>query len=240
MSEDPPYEEHALVVLSQFLLLDSSLHDTVLHIAVITQDALPAAHMAGVSMMDEHGKPATTVYTDEESPEIDASQYESGRGPCLDAWRSGKVVRLDDMNAASAVYPEFARAALEHGVKSTISLPLANGETAIGALNLYARMTNGFGADDEQTGVNLAAAASIVLANATAYWSALERNEQMTEAMRSRAVIEQAKGILMGQTPGLSADDAFEVLVKASQRQNVKLRTVAQGIVDLRGRSAER
>jgi AmiR/NasT family two-component response regulator len=73
-----------------------------------------------------------------------------------------------------------------------------------------------------------------VLVNASAYWQASHLSEQLAEAMRSRAVIEQAKGILMARSPQLSADEAFDVLRRASQRENVKLRDIAQRIVDRR------
>ena len=73
-----------------------------------------------------------------------------------------------------------------------------------------------------------------MLANAAAYWGAAQLGEQLNEAMKSRAVIEQAKGMLMAQSPELSADDAFEVLRKASQRENVKLRDIAQRVVERR------
>jgi AmiR/NasT family two-component response regulator len=73
-----------------------------------------------------------------------------------------------------------------------------------------------------------------VLANAAAYWSAFELSENLSEAMKSRAVIEQAKGILMAGSPKLDADGAFDLLRRASQRENVKLREIAQRIVDRR------
>jgi len=73
-----------------------------------------------------------------------------------------------------------------------------------------------------------------VLANAAAYWGAYDLSQQLNEAMQSRAVIEQAKGMLMAQSPGMTPDDAFDMLRAASQRENVKLRAVAQRIVDER------
>ena len=106
------------------------------------------------------------------------------------------------------------------------------GSRASGALNLYARTADGFSSDDEALGIELAAAAAIVLANASAYWEASQLSEQLGQAMRSRAVIEQAKGILMARSPQLTADEAFDLLRKASQRENVKLRDIAQRIVD--------
>jgi len=194
---------------------------------------MPSAAIAGITL-DDGGHPSTGVYTDDESPRIDSAQYESGSGPCLDAWRQRRIVRIDDMRQAMEEYPEFARSAMEHGVGSTISLPMVIGGEGIGALNLYARTTNGFSQDDETIGLELATAAAAVLANSAAYQGATQLSEQLSEAMKSRAVIEQAKGMLMAQSPELSADDAFEVLRKASQRENVKLREVAQRIVERR------
>ena len=228
----------ALNALSQFLVAESSLGDTLLRVSEITTDALPGAEMAGIALLGEDGRPTTGIFTDEQAPEIDSAQYESGNGPCLDAWRHGKVVRLDDMVSGSEQYPEFAAAASAHGVESTLSLPLLAGGRGLGALNMYARKPNAFTVDDESLGVNLAAAAAIVLANASAYWDASQLNEQLTEAMRSRAVIEQAKGILMARSPELGPDDAFDVLRRASQRENLKLRHIAQRIVDRKPTSA--
>ncbi len=91
----------ALHALTQFLVADSTLGDTLLRVSEITVRAIPAAAMAGITGMSSDGRPATGIYTDEESPRIDAAQYESGKGPCLDAWREQRIVRIDDMELAS-------------------------------------------------------------------------------------------------------------------------------------------
>ena len=223
----------ALGALSQFVVSKTSMGETLLRVSQITTDALPAADMAGMSLLGADGKPTTGIFTDPDAPEIDAAQYASGRGPCLDSWRLRTVVRLDDMDAAEA-YPEFATVARAHGVQSSLSLPLMAGHDAAGALNLYSRTAKGFTAEDERTGSLLAGAAAIVLVNASAYWQASQLSEQLSQAMQSRAVIEQAKGILMARSPHLSADEAFDLLRTASQRENVKLRDIAQRIVDRR------
>lgn len=232
----------ALRALSQFLIAKASMEDTLLRVSQITIEALPAADMVGISLLGQDGRPTTGIFTDDEAPEIDAAQYESGKGPCLDSWRQGRVIRLDDIDRAVDEYPEFAKAAQAHGVRSTLALPLVAGDEAVGALILYSRERHGFTEADESTGSTLAAAAAIVLVNAGAYWQALRLGEQLTQAMRSRAVIEQAKGILMAGSAQLSAEDAFDLLRKASQRENVKLRDVAERIVERRpahGREGE-
>lgn len=212
--------------------------ETLQRVAEITTEAMASADMAGITLLDDSGAPVTAVFTADEAPEIDSGQYESGRGPCLDAWRGKRVVRIDDIDQAAADYPEFCKAAASYGVRSTLSLPMVAGERGIGALNLYARTPDGFDAGDEAVGLDLAAAAAIVLANANDYWEASQLSEQLTQAMRSRAVIEQAKGMLMGQSPNLGPDDAFDLLRRASQRENIKLRDIAQRIVDRTGLKA--
>jgi GAF domain-containing protein len=97
-------------------------------------------------------------------------------------------------------YPEFAEACRQHGIFSTMSLPLASSGRGLGALNLYAPEPRSFSAEDEAVGGGLATAASVVLANAVAYWGAYDLSQQLNEAMQSRAVIEQAKGMLMAQS----------------------------------------
>ena len=223
----------ALTALSQFLVDRSPMGETLTRIAAITTGALPAAEFAGIALLDDGGRPTTALYTDAESPEIDEAQYEAGRGPCLDAWRTKQVIRLDDTDA-SAAYPEFGCAARANGIRSTLSLPLVVHDEGIGALNLYARVPGGFSDDDEALGADLSTTASVVLANASAYWTAAELNQQLSEAMASRAVIEQAKGILMGRDAAITADGAFALLRAASQRENVKLRDIAQRVVDRR------
>lgn len=221
----------ALSALARFQVTEASVGETLHRIAVITLDAMPAAAIVGMTMLGDDEQPTTAVYSDEESPEIDAAQYREGKGPCLDAWRENRVVRVRNAEDCAAEYPAFATACREHGVLSTLSLPMTAGDVSIGALNLYARVPDGFTDDDEAIGLDLAGAAGSVLANAAAYWTAFELGQHLGTAMETRAVIEQAKGMLMAQSPGLSADDAFDLLRRASQRENVKLNEIARRIV---------
>jgi GAF domain-containing protein len=228
MSQDPLAA--AVSALAQFLVADVSLGETLQRVADISQHAVPAARFVGISMLDGEGEAATAIFTDPTSPEIDQAQYQTGSGPCLDAWRQGRNVRIFDTASAND-YPEFSRAAAAHGIRSTLSLPLLTAGRSLGAVNLYAGEVDGFSADDEDLLGELIVPAAAVLANAAAYWGAHELSETLRAAMATRAVIEQAKGILMARTPGVGADGAFELLVRASQRENVKLRDIAARIV---------
>jgi transcriptional regulator with GAF, ATPase, and Fis domain len=225
----------ALSALARFQVTEASVGETLQRIAEITLDAMPSAAVVGMTMLGDDGQPTTAIYTDEDSPEIDAAQYREGKGPCLDAWRSNRILRVDRIEDVQADWPAFADACQQHGVRSTLSLPLTSGDVAMGAMNLYARERDAFGQDDEVLGIDLAGAAASVLANVSAYWTAFELSQQLTEAMASRAVIEQAKGMLMARSPDLTAEQAFDLLRSASQRENVKLRLIAQRIVDRKG-----
>ena len=113
---------------------------------------------------------------------------------------------------------------------STMSLPLVAHDQGLGALNLYSRTAGAFSDDDEQLGLVLAEQASVAVANAEVYWRTKELTDELEQALQSRDVIGQAKGILMARE-GFNADQAFDVLRRASQRSNLKLREVAEEIV---------
>lgn len=227
MPNQPDHLAQSVAALSRFFVGDGTLAETLLRVAELSQQAVPGADFAGITMLVE-GRPSTGVFTDETSPELDATQYETGVGPCLDAFRNQTIYRIDSTEK-DTTWRAFSEAAAARGVKSTLSLPLVANHEGVGALNLYSRVEGAFSAEDEHVGMQFANQAGIVLANAQAYWDAHQLSQDLNEAMKSRAVIEQAKGILMAQ--GRTADEAFQILVRASQRENVKLREVAADLV---------
>lgn len=136
-----------------------------------------------------------------------------------------------DSTETEVRFPSFCRAAKDHGVKSTRSLPLIAGGDGIGALNLYSRTAAAFSKQDAINGERFAIQASVVLANSPACWDSRLLSEHLSEAMTTRATIEQAKGILMSQS-AVTAEVAFEMLRDASQRENRKIRDIVQELVD--------
>ena len=116
-------------------------------------------------------------------------------------------------------------------------MPLAAAGDSFGALNLYAAEPRAFTDGHEEDAALFATQASVVLANARAYWAAADLADGLRQAMASRAVIEQAKGKLMASSDA-TPEEAFAMLVSASQRENVKLRDVARRIVEDQGASA--
>ncbi len=219
----------ALESLARHLVHEDGLDATLERVAGLACRTIGDCDAAGITLVAD-GKPTTAACTDDATLPLDRSQYESGDGPCLEAYRQGKVFRVEPIDGDER-WPEFARTATAHGFHSSLSLPLVVGDESLGALNLYSRSHQGYSCDDEETGMLFAAQAAVAVANAQVYWSARALSEQLEEALASRDVIGQAKGIIMAQRGG-GPDDAFDVLRRASQRENKKLREVAQAMVD--------
>ncbi|MCU1372215.1 MAG: transcriptional regulator [Ilumatobacteraceae bacterium] len=233
MATDP--RTQAFEKLAQQLVSEDSLEHALTAMLQILTEAVPAASHAGLSTGDSPQRPATPVFTNPKVPDMDQAQYDSGRGPCLDAWRTGTVVRIDDLSSAADRYAEFVAAAHDHEIRSTLSIPVIVQDRSVGAINLYSETIGGITAEDEQLALDLAPASGAFLVNAQAYWHAFELTQQLNEALASRSIIDQAKGILMAANPELDADGAFELLRDASQRENTKLRDLAKRITERRG-----
>jgi GAF domain-containing protein len=226
MAESPLTE--SLAALSRYFIGAGTLEETLARVADLTREAVPSADLVGLTMPVE-GRQRTAVFTDRTSPEVDQAQYDSGEGPCLDALRDGTVHHIGS-TAEDGPWPAFRRACVARGIRSTLSLPLIVDHGTVGAMNLYSRTDHSFGDDDRDAAQRFADQAAIVLANAQAYWDAHQLGARLGEAMKSRATIEQAKGILMGAQRCGEAE-AFALLTRASQRENVKLREIARRIV---------
>lgn len=232
VSQSEPMHD-SLAALSQFFVGDRTLGDTLQRVVDLSEIALPNVDMVGITMLVD-GKASTAVFSNPAAPEIDVTQYQGPGGPCLEAYHNGEIIGIPVLEDDGR-WPDFAAAAGSYGVKSTLSIPLRVGDDSVGALNFYSKVDHGFGDDALTTATAFATQAAIVLANAQAYWDARTLSEGLSEAMRSRATIEQAKGVVMAQSD-VDADTAFELLKRASQRENRKLRDIAGEFVGRRRR----
>jgi GAF domain-containing protein len=229
MSEDAQSPlQRSVAELSTFLVSNQSLADTLTKVASLAAEAVPRAAFAGITMIVDD-QVTTQGFTDPIAPEVDRAQYESGRGPCLDAFKQSSVIIVETLQDDDR-WPEFATAAVAHGVRSTMSIPMLSGGTAQGALNFYAGVDRAFGEAEVDSGMSFATHAAAVLANAQAYWGARLTTEHLQQALNSREEIDMAKGMIMN-VMGCSPSEAFEVLVKQSQQENRKLREIAAEIV---------
>jgi GAF domain-containing protein len=219
----------AIQELSSTILGSSTSMEEVLDHAVrVAQRTIPGA--AEVSITMENGHPTTVAASGKFALVVDEYQYDADQGPCLQALRQGEPVAVDDQTTESR-WPDYSARAKEAGVGSSFSAPLVAGGQTIGAFNSYGMTPHAFDDDAKATAVNLAAYAGVVLNNAALYFNASSRAGQLEQAMRSRAVIEQAKGILMGARH-CEAEEAFAVLIDLSQHSHRKLHDVARTVVE--------
>ena len=224
---DPSAAPQALRDLSGIVLGDHSFQAVLQRASEIAKRAMTGADEVSVTM--KNGHPTTVASSGALATEVDESQYETDSGPCLQAIAEGEVVLVADM-ATETRWPEYLPRAIAAGVGSSLSIPLPVDGAYVGALNSYSRTAHAFDQASVKLGQDLAAYAAIVLNNAGLYFTATTRADQLAEALRSRAVIDQAKGILMGARR-CTAEEAFDILVRLSQQSQRKLRDVAQALV---------
>ncbi|MGQ5259848.1 ANTAR domain-containing protein [Micromonospora sp. ZYX-F-536] len=228
MGQPSPSPESAFAELGGIRLDEVDLDGMLQRIAELTTRTVPAARDVSVTLV--RGAEARTVAsTSDLARDLDDWQYEHGFGPCLDSSPSGDSISVPDTTSETR-WPEWAGYAHGRGVGSSLSIGLPIQEAVVGALNVYGVETHAF--DDQAIAVveRFASYAAVVLANTHLYDSAATLAEQMREAMRSRAVIEQAKGIIMGERH-CSSEEAFALLSKISQDTNRKVREVAEALV---------
>lgn len=197
--------------------------------AEIAHEAIDGASSCGVSMLFG-GLTYTAVHTDELTLEVDRHQYAVGDGPCIEAARTGDIVRVD-VDAAEQRWPEFARLAREEGVRSFLAAPLHTQDLKLGSFNLYGTEPAAFDSLDESILSLLTSTVSTAIGDYARVRSAREVAAGLQDALEHRAPIEQAKGILMA-LHGVDSDAAFRMLSSESQRTNRKLRDIAREFVE--------
>ena len=204
--------------------LDAFLDDVArLAAAVVT----PAA-ACGITVRRDD-RPFTVSASDDLAAQVDEIQYGADEGPCLDALRSGVVTQIDDL-AEEERWDRYRPHAIAHGVVSSLSLPLSVDGQSLGALNLYSVQRAAFGGAQRQHAEAFAGQCAAALAVILRQAQQAQVQEQLGEAIASRAIIDQAIGILMAQHR-CNASTAFDLLRQASQHRNRKLRDLAAAII---------
>lgn len=222
----------AFAELNEPLLDDHSLAETLLQVATITQRMVPAASEVSITLVED-GRARTAAFTGSLAAQLDERQYETGYGPCLGAAEFGQTIRTDSADPGTA-YPDFAQMAARAGIRHTLAVALPVPGRVVGALNLYSTSERPFDDQAESDVATFAGYVAVALANAALYAGAVDVASQLRVAMASRAVIEQAKGILMLQN-GCPPEEAFAILARLSQTRNVKLRDIAEDVVQRAG-----
>ena len=219
-----PFEQLALIDLTA-----ETTGSFLQRVCELAACVVPGAEDASVSLVTG-GRSSTPASTGPLARALDELQYATGYGPCLAAAEGREVQRIDDA-ATEARWPEYLPAARSAGLASSLSVPVPVGGGRHAALNLYSRAPRAFTPEDAATASRFASYAGVAFGSVAAIEGTRQLAEQLHTAMESRAVIEQAKGVLMANRSCSSAE-AFAVLVELSQKSNTKLRAVAQAVVD--------
>ena len=217
----------AFAELGRMKLGETDLQAVLGRVAELARRTLPGVVGASVTLV-ESDRAFTAAFAGQLALELDETQYQEGFGPCLEVAQSAGTVTVPDM-AAETRWPAFARQALAAGVHSSLSVALPLQEAVLGALNIYATQPGIFDRDTTELARTFAGYAAVAIANARLYQAATLA-EDMRRAMETRAVIEQAKGILVAQQH-CTPEQAFEILTRLSQSTHRKLRDCAADLV---------
>ncbi len=212
-----------------------SVDEMLSQVAQFAVQAIPGADGAGVTLIHPgtHHEPRIQAWsvTTEFVRDIDILQYEElHEGPCISCMRSGRPAVSGSLGGDRR-WPRFGGRVARMGVHSGLALPLAVNDQVIGAINSYAHSRDAFAEHAIQLGAQFSAPAAVAVYNAQLLANTRQRTAQLQEALRTRAVIDQAIGIVRSRSGG-TAQEAFERLSRISQKEHIKLADVAEQLVD--------
>jgi transcriptional regulator with GAF, ATPase, and Fis domain len=197
-------------------------HDTLLGVVRAAVELIPGVEEGSISVVLGRREVRSEVPSGELPRAVDAVQNEVGQGPCLDAAFKQQTVRVTDMSREQR-WPKFAARALEAGAASMLSFQLYVEGDNLGALNLYSSQPNAFDDESEHVGLLFASHAAIA-------YAAAQKHSGLQQAVATRQLIGQAQGILM-ERHKITGDQAFALLVRHSQQENIKLRELSERLV---------
>ena len=228
--EYPQELVQSITALSKLVVANEDVATTVGHIAHLAVHAIDGVEVCSVSMA-RRGEIITVASTADLGEQIDRIQYETNEGPCLSSIGKEQTFHIPNMER-DETWPTFSeRVAQETGVKSMLSYVLDVHEGALGALNLTSTKVESFSKEDVATGSLFAAQAGVALANALTHEADQHQIRQLEEGLQTRQMIGQAVGLVMA-AERVDADEAFRMLVRISQTANVKLREMAQQLIE--------
>lgn len=219
-----------LAGLQEALLNSDSVEQFLQRLAALAAQTVHEGMSCGMALRPQgRGARAVTACSDPLAAEADRLQDQAGEGPAAHVLRHGRRAAIQD-TVTHGRWPRFCRQAASLGIRSCYALPLVTGDEPSGALMLYAREPGAFGPEESSRAERFAASAAGALTLSLRMASCLDRNEQLRSSIVSRAVIDQALGVIMA-TEHCSQEKALAMLRGVSQNTNVKLRDLAATIV---------
>jgi ANTAR domain/GAF domain len=208
---------------------DPDVVDGALQLVVeLARSCVNGADGVSVSLL-RHGRLSTVAASDQTILDMDADQYATGEGPCVDASMKGHWFHAESL-ATETRWPSFVPQARGLGINAILSSPLKSFDQPVGALNIYSRTASTFDVKAQETAAVFAQKASVILSDARAGVSDSEMGIRFQEALRSREIIALAKGVIM-EREGVDEDGAFSALLRLSLYQGVPLRERAEAMV---------
>ncbi len=185
---------------------------------------------AGVSLAREGDDLTFVTATDAKVTAIEEQQMAQGAGPCHDAFHTGEVVTVHDLEAEER-WPDYCEAALLHGARAVLGIPMPVGEQRIGALSVYHHSPREWPEEQVDVAQVLADMASGYILNASTLAESRGLADQLQHALDSRVIIEQAKGVIAERRDVLPGE-AFELIRTHARRTCTRVHDTAQQVVD--------
>ncbi len=213
--------------MAELLLSDDASDAPLRQLAELSLELIPGSSAAGVVVAGESSW--ATAASDPSIGELHRMQLDAGDGPIAESLRYGEARRIDD-SAGEDRWPALCAAMASEGLRSCLVLPLRTDREPGGALAIYGREPGCFAGSGHDMALLFAAQGGVAMRNAALYKNCQRLVQNLHVALESRAVIEQAKGILVAEY-GCSPDVAFKRLSTLSQNSNKKLKDIAADLV---------
>lgn len=220
----------AFVGLADTLVADYDVIELAQQLIDSTMGLLPIA-AAGILLGDPNGELHVFASSSEQSRLLELLQVEADVGPCLEAYRSGQTVPVEDLAAVADRWPVFAERAAEYGFRALVALPLRLRNERVGALNLFLHDAGPISSADVAVGQALADVATIGILHQRILSRSELVNQQLQTALNTRLIIEQAKGVL-AERGNVDMDRAFNLLRAHGRRTSRRLADLAREVVD--------
>ena len=220
-----------LQTLSRFAVVLPVRYDLEAALSELTESVTAVLGLCGSGVtMAEEGHLRFVTAVSQASRELERNQEEQQAGPCREAYETGAVVRVTDVRKESARWPEFSATATRLSVAGVAGIPMRLADQIIGALNLYSPEPREWSDVDIAVAGVLADVATSYVGNASKLRQQEQLSEQLQEALESRVVIEQAKGITAYKN-AVTIDQAYQLMRRHARNNNASLRLVAEAIV---------
>ncbi len=187
---------------------------------------------AGVSVADPEGRLRFITATEQSVVRIEEEQAVAQEGPCFEAYESGQVVVTGDLEQEQR-WERYRSTALDAGFRAVAGVPMLVGDVRIGAMNLYRQQPHEWSEEELEVAQLLGDMASGYISNHRTLQASQRLAEQLQEALDSRVIVEQAKGVLAVQHDS-SVADAFQLLRSYARSNGRRLHEVAREVVEHR------